>query len=71
MPDRVLIVTSGPNGPGSRPRVTGVSSWSGGPYARQDRLAEFGGPGELRPVARGQVDVIDVADLGELSHGAG
>src|ERR687897_3694167 len=39
---------------------------SGGADTREDRPPELLGPGELRPVARGQVDVIDVADLREL-----
>src|SRR3954464_34427 len=37
----------------------------GGRDARQDGLPELLGPGELRPVPRGQVDVVDVADLSE------
>src|SRR6476646_6952386 len=38
-------------------------------YTRQDRLAEVGGPGELRPVPGGQVDVPDLADPGEFPDG--
>ena len=40
-------------------------SWA---QAGEDRLAELSGPGELRPVAGRQIDVIDVADFRELLH---
>lgn len=45
--------------PAPSPRFDGAD-------AGEDRRPELLGPGELRPVARGQVDVVDVADLREL-----
>ena len=41
---------------------------SSGAEAGDDRLAELLGPGELRPMACRQIDVVDVADLRKLLH---